>query len=101
MRHTCTECITCNPQHVSSATRCSVVGAGWTVCRRAGTLASSKAATSIARGMVADMRNRLHDELSEREAEAALYSAKLYESERQMSDWWVSHLQSHSIAEQS
>ncbi len=68
---------------------CVCVRACVCVCRRAGTLASSKAASSLARGMLDDMKQRLHQELTEREAEAALYSAKLYETEKQMSDWWV------------
>ena len=33
------------------------------------------------------MQSRLRKEVAEREAEAAIYSARLYESERQMSDW--------------
>ena len=42
-----------------------------------------------ARSLVDEMQQRLSKEIQEREAEAALYSARLYESEKQMSDWWV------------
>ncbi|EFJ50720.1 hypothetical protein VOLCADRAFT_116749 [Volvox carteri f. nagariensis] len=48
------------------------------------------AATAVAaRTLVEDLRKRLDEEVQEREAEAALYSAKLYESEKAMSDWYV------------
>ncbi len=50
-------------------------------------LASNKAASQVARTMLGDVQARLQQEMTEREAEAALYSAKLYETERQMSDW--------------
>ena len=35
------------------------------------------------------LQTRLTREMSERDAEAALYSTRLYESERHLSDWWV------------
>ena len=59
-------------------------------CRRTSAVSSSKAASQQARGLVDEMQQRLSKEIQEREAEAALYSARLYESEKQMSDWWVS-----------
>ena len=52
-------------------------------------MSSSKAASHQARGLVDEMQHRLAKEIQEREAEAALYSARLYESEKQMSDWCV------------
>jgi len=57
--------------------------------KRAGTISSSKAASQQAKVVVEELQSRLHKEIQEREAEAALYSARLYESERQMSDWYV------------
>jgi hypothetical protein len=35
------------------------------------------------------MQKRLGQEIQEREAEAALYSSRLYESEKQQSEWFV------------
>lgn len=46
-----------------------------------------RAASSVQ--VVDDMQERLRKEIAEREAEAALYSARLYEQERMASDWWV------------
>ena len=58
-----------------------------TTHRRTSAVSSSKAASVQARSLVGDMQSRLSKEIQEREAEAALYSARLYESEKQMSDW--------------
>ena len=58
-----------------------------TTLRRTSAVSSSKAASVQARSLVGDMQSRLSKEIQEREAEAALYSARLYESEKQMSDW--------------
>ena len=55
--------------------------------RRTSAVSTSKAASQHARALVDEMQSRLAQEIQEREAEAALYSARLYESERQMSDW--------------
>ena len=43
--------------------------------------------SSHARQVVEEVQARLVAEVRERDAEAALYSARLYESERQASDW--------------
>ncbi|GIL70113.1 hypothetical protein Vretimale_3381 [Volvox reticuliferus] len=50
---------------------------------------SGSAAAVAARAIVEDLQKRLAEEVQEREAEAALYSAKLYQSEKAMSDWYV------------
>ncbi|GLI58988.1 hypothetical protein VaNZ11_000809 [Volvox africanus] len=50
---------------------------------------SDSAAAVAARAIVEDLQKRLAEEVQEREAEAALYSAKLYQSEKAMSDWYV------------
>ncbi|GIL97836.1 hypothetical protein Vretimale_3381 [Volvox reticuliferus] len=50
---------------------------------------SGSAAAVAARAIVEDLQKRLAEEVQEREAEAALYSAKLYQSEKAMSDWCV------------
>ncbi|KXZ56008.1 hypothetical protein GPECTOR_2g1560 [Gonium pectorale] len=50
---------------------------------------SSRAASAGAAELLEEMRKRLAAEMQEREAEAALYSARLYESEKAMSDWYV------------
>ena len=39
--------------------------------------------------VVTELSTRLKKEIEEREAEAALYNAKLYESEKQQGDWYV------------
>ncbi|KAJ9528333.1 hypothetical protein QJQ45_014308 [Haematococcus lacustris] len=57
--------------------------------KRASSIQSSKAVPSAAKVVVDNIQTRLHQEVAEREAEAALYSARLYESERQLSDWYV------------
>ncbi|GFH15714.1 uncharacterized protein HaLaN_11994, partial [Haematococcus lacustris] len=57
--------------------------------KRASSIQSSKAVPSAAKAVVDNIQTRLHQEVAEREAEAALYSARLYESERQLSDWYV------------
>mmetsp|Transcript_35992 Transcript_35992/g.106386 ORF Transcript_35992/g.106386 Transcript_35992/m.106386 type:complete len:472 (-) Transcript_35992:4143-5558(-) len=57
--------------------------------RRTAAVSTSKAASAEARALVNEMHSRLAKEMEEREAEAALYSARLYESERQMSDWYA------------
>ncbi|GLC54860.1 hypothetical protein PLESTB_000913700 [Pleodorina starrii] len=54
-----------------------------------GSRSSGSAAAVAARALVDDLTKRLAEEVQEREAEAALYSAKLYESEKAMSDWYV------------
>lgn len=45
-----------------------------------------KAASAAARGILGEMQLRLRKEVAEREAEAAAYSAQLYETEQQISD---------------
>lgn len=55
--------------------------------RRASTLQTSAKTSATARELVGNMQARLVAEVAEREAEAALYSARLYESERAASDW--------------
>lgn len=55
--------------------------------RRSSALQSSSRSSATARGLVADLQARLAAEVQEREAEAALYSAKLYETEKAISDW--------------
>ncbi|KAG1660748.1 hypothetical protein FOA52_010622 [Chlamydomonas sp. UWO 241] len=57
--------------------------------KRTVAVSTSKAASAEARALVDEMDARLSKEIQEREAEAALYSARLYESERLMSDWYV------------
>ncbi|KAG2445968.1 hypothetical protein HXX76_000571 [Chlamydomonas incerta] len=61
--------------------------------KRASTVAGgsrSTTATAVAaRTLVDDLQKRLAAEVQEREAEAALYSARLYESEKALSDWYV------------
>ncbi|MEW5299467.1 MAG: hypothetical protein WDW36_002482 [Sanguina aurantia] len=61
----------------------------WLLSKRASTLQTTKAAATQAKHVLGEMQQRLAKEMDEREAEAALYSARLYESERQMSDWYV------------
>ncbi len=36
-----------------------------------------------------DLQHRLEREMEERETEAALYNAKLYDSEQKESDWYI------------
>ncbi|GFR44887.1 hypothetical protein Agub_g6231, partial [Astrephomene gubernaculifera] len=50
---------------------------------------STSANALAARALVGELQRRLEAEVQEREAEAALYSARLYESEKAMSDWYV------------
>lgn len=57
--------------------------------RRVAQVQNNRSVSSAAKVVVDEMNVRLRKEMEEREAEAALYSAKLYESERQMSDWWA------------
>ncbi|KAG2501488.1 hypothetical protein HYH03_001265 [Edaphochlamys debaryana] len=54
---------------------------------RSAAAVSSTAAAAV--GLVDDLQKRLVAEVAEREAEAALYSARLLESEKAMSDWYV------------
>jgi hypothetical protein len=39
--------------------------------------------------VVVDIKHRLEREIEERETEAALYNARLYETEQKESDWYV------------
>ncbi|GAX82417.1 hypothetical protein CEUSTIGMA_g9845.t1 [Chlamydomonas eustigma] len=57
--------------------------------KRTSAISSSKTTTQEAKSLVGEVTQRLTKEIQEREAEAALYSARLYESEKQMSDWYV------------
>lgn len=50
---------------------------------------SKASGTGAARSLAAELQSRLAAEVQEREAEAALYSARLFESERATSDWRV------------
>ncbi len=59
--------------------------------RRMSSVQSNKSASASAKHMVAVMQARLTHEVHEREAEAALFSAQLFDSERQASDWCVAH----------
>jgi hypothetical protein len=64
-----------------------------TLCRRAGALHASPrgpatyAAPAGAKALVAELQQRLVDEVAERDAEAALFSARLLEREKALSDW--------------
>ncbi|PNH07868.1 hypothetical protein TSOC_005643 [Tetrabaena socialis] len=80
--------------------RVTRAGVDGDVGRRVGTLqagpglgpASRSGPTAVAaqaHALVGDLQKRLEAEVAEREAEAALYSARLYESEKAMSDWYV------------
>lgn len=57
--------------------------------KRVATVQSSSKASAAAKSLVTDLQGRLVAEVQEREAEAALYSARLVESERAASDWYV------------
>lgn len=57
--------------------------------KKATTITSSKQATAEAKELVNEMQDRLNKEIQEREAEAALYSSKLFESEKLQSDWYA------------
>uniref|UniRef100_A0A6S8HXX0 Uncharacterized protein n=1 Tax=Dunaliella tertiolecta TaxID=3047 RepID=A0A6S8HXX0_DUNTE len=57
--------------------------------KRAGYSQASKALPGTPQAMLMELKARLTKEMSERDAEAALYSTRLYESERHLSDWYV------------
>lgn len=78
-RHPWTRCRAPHLPHLPTSHTC--------VYRRTSAVSTSKAASQHAKALVDEMQARLASEIQEREAEAALYSARLYESERQMSDW--------------
>lgn len=65
-----------------------------TTCRRAcprrtGALSKASGASKEAKAVVNELQSRLVKEMEEREVEAAMYNARLYENERQQGDWYV------------
>ena len=59
------------------------------IIRRTQALSRAPGASKEAKLVVTELSTRLKKEIEEREAEAALYNAKLYESEKQQGDWYV------------
>ena len=57
--------------------------------RRVDAVRRTGGANSEAKKVVEELHHRLNREIQEREAEAAIYSARLYETEQQQSDWYV------------
>mmetsp|Transcript_19839 Transcript_19839/g.55161 ORF Transcript_19839/g.55161 Transcript_19839/m.55161 type:complete len:250 (-) Transcript_19839:321-1070(-) len=57
--------------------------------RRTKALSQSSGATSEAKVVVTELQTRLIKEMEEREAEAAIYNARLYENEKRQGDWYV------------
>ena len=57
--------------------------------RRVEAVNRSAGAAKEAKLVVGELKSRLTKEMEERESEAALYSAKLYQSEQKQSDWYV------------
>jgi hypothetical protein len=57
--------------------------------RRVETVRRAPGASTEARKVVEELHHRLNREIQEREAEAAIYSARLYDTEQQQGDWYV------------
>jgi hypothetical protein len=85
-------------QNIRSSTGGSVVptahlmvfdGTPGTRRRRVEGISKSPAASREAKMVVGELHQRLASEIEEREVEAAVYSAKLYESEKVLGDWYV------------
>lgn len=57
--------------------------------RRVEAVRRTGGANTEAKKVVEELHHRLNREIQEREAEAAIYSARLYETEQQQSDWYV------------
>mmetsp|Transcript_14831 Transcript_14831/g.50966 ORF Transcript_14831/g.50966 Transcript_14831/m.50966 type:complete len:213 (-) Transcript_14831:516-1154(-) len=57
--------------------------------RRVDTVRRTGGAAKEAKAVVAELHGRLNKEIEERETEAALMNAKLYETEQKQSDWYV------------
>ena len=58
-------------------------------CSKTRALSQASGAAHEAKVVVSELQTRLMKEVEEREAEAAIYNARLYENEKRQGDWYV------------